>query len=162
MTRIEAIREACEIVGLAYHSVGDYSKANDCFCVDYPGLGKFSNQGGALEFVRQAVLGKLQKDGFRVFRWYDPRSGKLTEAYRDKATKLQVAVRTYEAAQEMLKDAASKLDAEATAAMALCKSEADVDCLIGKLPSAYMRSGTLYRKLLRFRFLEGVGDANAK
>lgn len=68
MTREEAIREACEIVGLAFHSIGDYSRASDGFCDKCPAATcpswTYHNEGHILAYVRQAVVEKLQRDGY--------------------------------------------------------------------------------------------------
>ena len=70
MNRQEAIREACEIVGLAYGVIGDYTSASDGFCdkcterlgPDWP----YQNGGVALAYVRKAVVEKLKADGYEV------------------------------------------------------------------------------------------------
>ena len=71
MTRDEAIEEACSIMALAYHSIGDYSKPSDGFCGKCPavatdGAWNFQNAGAALDYVRAAVLLKLGYDGIDV------------------------------------------------------------------------------------------------
>ena len=80
MNRQEAIREACDIVGLAYHSVGDYSHASDGFCDEcekhQSHLSNYSNQGTALDYVRKAVLNQLKADGFEIDHRFDPGTGK--------------------------------------------------------------------------------------
>lgn len=63
----DAIKEACGIVGMAYHSIGDYSHPSDGFCRECVGRGlSYQNAGVALEYVRRAVIEKLQRDGFTV------------------------------------------------------------------------------------------------
>ena len=77
MTRDEAIREACEIVNIAYQSVGNFSTASDCFCGDafnslpakFKPMAKglpYCNDGKALAYVRVAVLEKLKRDGHSI------------------------------------------------------------------------------------------------
>ena len=79
MTKQEAIREACSIVSLAYRSVGDYSTASDGFCDECEGRvgadGNYSNQGFALQYVREAVLQKLHRDGHTVHAAFDKDTG---------------------------------------------------------------------------------------
>lgn len=86
MTRQEAIEEACKIIGLAYHSIGDYTFACDGFCdkcqaarrekVGYPfSLGDYRNGGQVFDYVRQAVLEKLTKDGIKVADGFDSVTG---------------------------------------------------------------------------------------
>ena len=80
MTRDEAIREACSIVGLVYYSIGDFSHASDGFCASCQanqGRGwHYANQGIALAYVRQAVLAALKRDGYRIHENFDPTTGK--------------------------------------------------------------------------------------
>ena len=79
MDKQEAIREACSIVSLAYRSVGDYSAASDGFCdeceVKQSPLSNYSNQGFALQYVREAVLLKLELDGYNVDGRFNPDTG---------------------------------------------------------------------------------------
>ena len=79
MTKQEAIREACSIVSLAYRSMGDYSTASDGFCEECEAnqspLSNYSNQGFALQYVREAVLLKLELDGYSVDNRFDPNTG---------------------------------------------------------------------------------------
>jgi hypothetical protein len=81
MTRDQAIREACSIVALAFHSMGDYSSASDGFCGDCPAAKHrewgYSNDGKALEYVRMAVLKALKADGFKIDHNFDPKTGKV-------------------------------------------------------------------------------------
>jgi hypothetical protein len=67
MTREEAIAHACKTIGIAFHSIRDYSKASDCFCSEHSRfVSTFANQGHVLEYVREAVTEKLIRDGFTV------------------------------------------------------------------------------------------------
>ena len=81
MTRDEAIIEACSIVALAYHSIGDYSHASDGFCSQCPAAtsayfeADYRNDGRALAFVRQAVVEKLERDGIVIADRFDPETG---------------------------------------------------------------------------------------
>ena len=66
MTRNEVIKELCDIVGMVYQSMGDFSHASDCFCEDWQGAVHFRHEGKTLEFVKQAVVEKLHRDGFSL------------------------------------------------------------------------------------------------
>lgn len=73
MTKDDAIREACSIVGLANNFVNSAgSHASDCFCPGSPGNVRallmgfesdYRNEGFALAFVRKAVEEKIKRDG---------------------------------------------------------------------------------------------------
>jgi hypothetical protein len=64
MTRQSAITQVCDLVSVAYNSIGDYNKSCDCFCEESPG--NFSNDGETIAYVRKAVFEKLRRDGFDV------------------------------------------------------------------------------------------------
>jgi hypothetical protein len=69
MTRREAIQEACSIMALAYHSIGEYTDASDGFCFKCATTHRgwnYTNAGGALRYVRRAVLVQLKRDGYKV------------------------------------------------------------------------------------------------
>ena len=68
MTREETISKVCAILGLAYHAIGDYSHASDCFCHDHRSfqIGGYHNEGKIVDYVEQAVRKKLARDGFTV------------------------------------------------------------------------------------------------
>lgn len=81
MTKVEAITEACEIIALAFHSIGDYTHSSDGFCPRcqcMPSMyGKdYRNDGKAIEYVRQAVLAKLKADGFKIAETFDSDTGR--------------------------------------------------------------------------------------
>lgn len=78
MTRQEAITEACSIVALAYHSIGDYDYPSDGFCdkCSKLNLGTYQNKGDALEYVRKAVVEKLKRDGYVIATGFDSETGK--------------------------------------------------------------------------------------
>lgn len=82
MTRQEAMREACEIVALAYHSIGDYTLPSDGFCDKCPAaahaLWHYQNSGEALQWVREAVLQRLRHEGIRVAAGFDPLTGRAS------------------------------------------------------------------------------------
>lgn len=81
MTREEATREACRIVSLAYHSIGDYSRASDGFCAEckahWGAFGDgYHNDGGAIDYVRAAVVDALRRDGYAIADGFDPVTGR--------------------------------------------------------------------------------------
>ncbi len=67
MTREEATEHACRTVAIAYHALGDYARPSDGFCEscsrrrERHRLG-YENAGAALEFVRRAVVEKLERE----------------------------------------------------------------------------------------------------
>ena len=67
-TRDEVIKEMCSIVALAYRSIGDYSHASDCFCCESKETQdwRYRNDGRIVEYVRQAVVEKLEREGVLV------------------------------------------------------------------------------------------------
>lgn len=78
MNHQEAIREACSIVALAFHSIGDYSRPSDGFCdrCPYSGTPHYSNSGHILEYVRLATLARLKADGYEIDKGFDPETGR--------------------------------------------------------------------------------------
>jgi hypothetical protein len=78
MTRSEAIEEVCAIVGLAYHSIGNYSYPSDGFCDKCNNKCKdaYQNSGEVIDYVRQAVRHQLINDGFSIAEGFDPKTGK--------------------------------------------------------------------------------------
>lgn len=82
----ETIREMCSIRALAYQSIGDYTYASDGFCDKCPNARpetsyQFRDDGRMTEYVRLAVLEKLQRDGHAVAPGFSPVTGKeMTEA----------------------------------------------------------------------------------
>ena len=83
LSRDEAIEEACSIMALAVRSIGNYQKSNDGFCRRCPHQNEgrellgwtFSNSGEGLAYVRRAVIEKLKKDGFKIAKGFDPKTG---------------------------------------------------------------------------------------
>ena len=75
MTKQDAIQMACNIVGLAYHSIGDYSQASDCFCSEFIGNTTYSNSGETLRFVRDAMVEKLTREGKTLAHKFDTFTG---------------------------------------------------------------------------------------
>jgi hypothetical protein len=78
MTRNEAIQASCEIMGLAFHSIFDAKLPGenpvcDCFCFDSP---HYQNNGEILDYVRRAVLEKLDRDCIAISQIYNE-EGKL-------------------------------------------------------------------------------------
>jgi hypothetical protein len=82
MEKRDAIKEACEIISLAYHSIGDYSLPSDGFCSECAKLnpfGNYQNAGKAFDFVRRAVIEKLEREGFKISNQFDTLTGKSVE-----------------------------------------------------------------------------------
>ena len=75
MTREQVIRHLCTTVALVYRSVNDYTEPSDGFCqrcrVENSNLGEFRHSGRTLRYVRQAVVEKLQEDGYKLA--FDPK-----------------------------------------------------------------------------------------
>ncbi len=63
MTRPEVIEHLCRTVSLVYLTKNNFTHASDCFC-DKCDAAHFQHQGITLEFVRQAVIEKLIRDGY--------------------------------------------------------------------------------------------------
>lgn len=57
-------------MALAYHAIGDYSHASDGFCSKrmetQGGDWGYTNEGRALEYVQNAVIAQLRRDGYTV------------------------------------------------------------------------------------------------
>lgn len=87
MTKQEAIRTVCQIIGLVYHSFKDYSKACDCFCDQQNRtMGSFQFQcerPDIFDYIRQAVLERLKREGHEIHEDFDPETGKVKEAVED-------------------------------------------------------------------------------
>ena len=71
LTIEEAIEKACSIMGLAYHSIRDYEKPSDGFCLKCPARARseiwnFENDGHILDYMRTAVVEKLKRDGHEI------------------------------------------------------------------------------------------------
>ena len=79
MNKQDAIRTACEIVALAYRSIGDYSHASDGFCdiceAHQGPIWSYANEGHALKYVREAVLDALISDGYTIDEQFDKDTG---------------------------------------------------------------------------------------
>lgn len=75
------INHLCSTVAIAFHSIGDYTHASDCFCEDGEGFSKlvtgFRHDGETLEYVRKAVIEQLKRDGYKVR--HDPDIKKMVE-----------------------------------------------------------------------------------
>ena len=78
MNQPEAIREACSIVALAFHSIGDYRSPSDGFCDQCPNHHSthYQNAGRTLKYVRLAVLKQLKRDGYKIHKGFNARTGK--------------------------------------------------------------------------------------
>ena len=74
LTREEAIERCCQIVGMVYTAMGDYSEPSDCFCPYHPHdspfvaamRASFQHSGKTFDYVEAAVREKLARDGFKV------------------------------------------------------------------------------------------------
>ena len=68
MTQEEVITYVCRITALVYLSIGDYSHASDGFCKICPNTNRpnFRHDGKTLEYIKQAVIEKLKKDGYEI------------------------------------------------------------------------------------------------
>lgn len=79
LTRDQVMNEACAILALAFHSIGDYTKPNDGFCSRCPaqhGSVDFQSGGEVLAYVRLAVVEKLTRDGHAIHQGFDDVTGK--------------------------------------------------------------------------------------
>lgn len=87
MTREDAVRQACEIMALAYHSIGEYAMPADGFCDKCPAATVhawgYSNSGEVFDYVRKAVLNQLAADGHRVSSAFDSTTGRPHETVAD-------------------------------------------------------------------------------
>lgn len=68
MNRDEVIERMCAIHGVVAHShAGEFYPA-DCFCrqsID-PSFSHYQNTGKAIEYIRQAVMEKMKRDGVAI------------------------------------------------------------------------------------------------
>ena len=68
LTRDQAIRAACALTGLVYHSRGDYSQPSDGFCstclAQQDPRWTFTNTGETLAYIRDAVIARLKAEGY--------------------------------------------------------------------------------------------------
>ena len=79
LTKDEAIIEVCSITSLIFHSIGNYSKPNDGFCIRCPNSNKpeyYQNSGEVIGILREAALDWLNKKGFKVADGFDSITGK--------------------------------------------------------------------------------------
>lgn len=71
----ETIEEVCSIVSMAYAAMGDYTLSSDGFCRKCPArISKgwsYVNSGVAVDYVREAVVEKLARDGYAIPEGYD-------------------------------------------------------------------------------------------
>ncbi len=88
MTRIQATEQACEIVSLAWASLG-CPGASDGFCLKcrrkqrqfrmWPS--DYRNDAAGLDYVRKAVLQQLRRDGHKVAEGFNKRTGRPWPAH---------------------------------------------------------------------------------
>ncbi len=93
MRQEEVERDACRILALAYHSIGDYSQPCDGFCDLCPCSGdpeSFRHHPKVLDYVRQAVLEKLRRDGYEIGEGFDLETGKDLTASPEKDAELAI------------------------------------------------------------------------
>lgn len=74
MKRKKVIEELCELVSITYNSIGDFSKPSDGFCYRCKRIEegfkvsgikpRYQNAGHIVEYIRQAVFEKLERDGY--------------------------------------------------------------------------------------------------
>jgi hypothetical protein len=80
MERREAIRRACHLNALVAHSHGDFVQPADCFCDDRERDEErdrlFRHAGETFDFMKAAILEKLERDGKK------PHAGVLAEIER--------------------------------------------------------------------------------
>ena len=69
MTHEQVLHHLCTTVGLVYKTIGDYTEASDGFCgqctATMGGIRGFQHSGRTLKYVRQAVVEKLARDGYK-------------------------------------------------------------------------------------------------
>lgn len=67
-------------MSLAYHSVGDFTEPSDGFCDKCPCDSvrgwHYQNSGKNFDYVRQAIMEKLKRDGFEIDAGFDPETGR--------------------------------------------------------------------------------------
>jgi hypothetical protein len=79
MTKEEVVEQVCAIVAIAYHSIGNYESASDGFCnrcTRYASNETYRNDGKAIDYVREAVVNQLKKDGYKIHEGFDSITGK--------------------------------------------------------------------------------------
>ena len=74
----DVVREYCRISALAYHTLDDFTHANDGFCFECPyrDTPNFRNDGKIIDYVRAAVVEKLKRDGYTISQGFDQETGK--------------------------------------------------------------------------------------
>lgn len=85
MKRIEIIREMCSIMALAWNAIDpEWKNSCDGFCDSCPfGIRRtdeqiepyYRNTGDAVKFVRTAVVEKIKRDGLKIARGWNPKTG---------------------------------------------------------------------------------------
>lgn len=69
MTKAEAIHSACYVIATAYHGLGDYSDACDCFCDEQNSAliresdEYFRSAPGTFLYATEAILSRLLSEG---------------------------------------------------------------------------------------------------
>jgi hypothetical protein len=77
MTKDEAITEVCAIIGLAFHSLKDYSHLSDGFCSTCNlSNDAFRNEGRMIKYVRMAVVQRLKREGIPIAAGFHKQTGK--------------------------------------------------------------------------------------
>ena len=68
MTKEEVIQHLCETVACVFHTKHEYEYPSDGFCRECErdcGCGDFQHSGRTLAYVRDAVIEKLIRDGYK-------------------------------------------------------------------------------------------------
>lgn len=68
-SRQRIIEKLCTITGIVYNSIGDYTHASDCICD--PKKENVAHDGQTLDYILQAVVEKLQRDGYEIDLFFD-------------------------------------------------------------------------------------------
>jgi hypothetical protein len=92
MTRDEAIQQACEIMALIMHSIGDYSEPSDGFCSKCPAATaewNYQNSGKVFDYARKAILNQLSADGYKIASGFNDKTGKPYATLADREAALE-------------------------------------------------------------------------
>lgn len=79
LTLEEALVEYCRVNSLVYRSIDDATHPSDGFCPECPNGNRpaeYRNSGLVLAYIREAVIEKLIRDGYKIHKGFDPYTGK--------------------------------------------------------------------------------------